>query len=364
MCIPCGECFTNWDRILTEIKDQTEDEISKAEQVKSAGVTGEKYRSYFEEMEEKLSEVRQILAGASISNEELSAVQVEIDKISDVLTTTTTELDTLDEGLSDNNQAILQAKFALETLKSEADRRKLQALDMKDKITRLQEANVEGALNLTKEARGKSMEAKQKVEQVEMEGGLLSNSEERRKATETLMNLSKEPFEQTQSQNQKTLNDIVNQISNLETKIPDLNKQVCDGDTSVEEPCDSLCGGAGCGKCGGISCLSGALSKAEEAVKYAESVDKLLLEKERAAEQVLLDISKAHAKSLAASKEAQSAHDLASEAKQRSVGELERSTNLIQKVEDFTNNEQASPEDVQQLAEEVPHSDFIFLLFE
>ena len=160
MCIPCGECFTNWDRILNEIKEKTDSEVAKAEQVKATGVTGQYYKSYFDEMETKLAEVKEILAGASISNEELAAVQNEIDQISGVLTTTTNELDNLDSSLADTKQAILQAKSTLEYLKTDADRRKLQALDMKDKITRLQEANVEGALNLTQEARDKSQEAK------------------------------------------------------------------------------------------------------------------------------------------------------------------------------------------------------------
>ena len=48
-----------------------------------------------------------------------------------------------------------------------------------------------------------------------------------------------------------------------------------------------LIGGAGCGKCGGISCLDGALSKAGEAVKSAELADKLLREKDAEAQQVL-----------------------------------------------------------------------------
>ncbi len=66
-----------------------------------------------------------------------------------------------------------------------------------------------------------------------------------------------------------------------------LRFQVCDGSTSASVPCDDLCGGAGCGKCGGLSCLNGALSKAEEAVKSARAADKMLVEKDREAEQVM-----------------------------------------------------------------------------
>merc|ERR1719412_3246293 len=135
-------------------------------------------------------------------------------------------------------------------------------------------------------------------------------------------------FTNTQEEIQQTLTDVVSSISHLEAKIPDLNHQVCDGQTSVDEPCDQLCGGAGCGKCGGISCLDGALSKAGEAVKSAELADKLLRQKDSEAQQVLTQISQAHSKAEIAATEAQAAHDLASDAKQRSVEELERSSTL------------------------------------
>ena len=133
------------------------------------------------------NKLKDILAGASISNDELSAVQSEIDSISGVLTTTTEELDGLDSNLADTKQAILQAKATLEFLKADADRRQMTALEMKEKITSLQESNVEGALTLTQEALEKSQNAKQKVELVSLQNGFLTNSEVQRKATESLM---------------------------------------------------------------------------------------------------------------------------------------------------------------------------------
>ena len=61
-----------------------------------------------------------------------------------------------------------------------------------------------------------------------------------------------------------------------------MNRQICDGSTSVESPCDELCGGAGCdGKCGGLSCLNGALSKADEALSSAKLADRKLVEIDR-----------------------------------------------------------------------------------
>ncbi len=67
-----------------------------------------------------------------------------------------------------------------------------------------------------------------------------------------------------------------------------MRAQVCDG---RGDPCDSLCGGAGCGKCGGLSCEDGAVTKASNAMDLAKRADDELTEKEDAARQLLNDVS-------------------------------------------------------------------------
>ncbi len=69
-CVECGECFSNWERILLELRKQTDRQMNQAETVKVTGVAGAYTRS-FEDMEGKLEKVRSILRSASISNEEL-----------------------------------------------------------------------------------------------------------------------------------------------------------------------------------------------------------------------------------------------------------------------------------------------------
>ena len=44
------------------------------------------------------------------------------------------------------------------------------------------------------------------------------------------------------------------------------------------DPCDDLCGGAGCGKCGGLSCDDGAVTKADKALDYAQRAETALKE--------------------------------------------------------------------------------------
>ena len=74
-------------------------------------------------------------------------------------------------------------------------------------------------------------------------------------------------------------------------------------------------------------------------------------------------ILQAHNKAKTAATEAQAAHDLAAEAKQRSVEELERSSSLSTQIEEFTNDEKASPESVQALAQEVRQKSNVHRVF-
>lgn len=63
--------------------------------------------------------------------------------------------------------------------------------------------------------------------------------------------------------------------------------QVCGAPGS---PCDAVCGGGGCGRCGGESC-DGAVTKAEKALKLAEQAEERLTANEGSASALLLDVS-------------------------------------------------------------------------
>ena len=39
-CRPCGECFQNWDRILSELKAKTEELVEEARNIEHKGVEG------------------------------------------------------------------------------------------------------------------------------------------------------------------------------------------------------------------------------------------------------------------------------------------------------------------------------------
>ena len=68
---------------------------------------------------------------------------------------------------------------------------------------------------------------------------------------------------------------------------------------------------------------------------------------------VLNEVRRAQQTSLAASNEAQAAYDFANDAKELSMRELETVTGLTSKITDFTSKDSPTPQDVQQVAEQV-----------
>ena len=64
--------------------------------------------------------------------------------------------------------------------------------------------------------------------------------------------------------------------------------QVCDGSG---DPCDAVCGGGGCGTCGGSSCDKGAVTKADNALDLALKAEALLKVKEGNAQSLNQNVS-------------------------------------------------------------------------
>ncbi len=286
--------------------------------MKVTGAAGAYTRS-FEDMEDKINSVKKIISSASVSVEELSNYQDRIKDISGKLDVTTDRMDTLGNDLADTKQSILQGTYNLTNLRQEADRLQQVASDVRDQATKLQEANVQGALVLTQEAKRRSDKAAEKVDKITMEqkNSNLAESAQMRGSTEYLISDVSDKIAREQEENKNALQDITDKISQLQDKVPGLNKAVCDGDTNRDKPCDDLCGGAGCGKCGGLSCQQGALTKAKEALQNAKKAEKVFSERDLEAESVLNQVSSAHAEVERAEEAANSAYDTASQAKNR-----------------------------------------------
>lgn len=100
-------------------------------------------------------------------------------------------------------------------------------------------------------------------------------------------------------------------VEELEGRLPELNEAVCGAATG---DCDELCGGAGCGSCGGPTCSLGSLTKSQEALEYAGEAARMLEEKQAAAYAAAEAVRERLVETESAKAAAQRAHDVASSA--------------------------------------------------
>ena len=124
--------------LCLDLKVNTTLRVEEAEKVKITGAAGA-YTASFENMEADIAEVNKIIDRSSLKNEELAAFSNQIEAIENQLDGTVERMRNLDNSLTNTEQAILQGQYNLTTLRQDADRLHMQAADIKDKATELQE---------------------------------------------------------------------------------------------------------------------------------------------------------------------------------------------------------------------------------
>ena len=101
-CVPCGECFDNWDSVLNDLKrksiyftafllnivsrnvliylEQTKIVAENATEIMKTGASGS-YLNEFEALENKLSDVKEALLNTSASSRKLSELEKKIKNV-------------------------------------------------------------------------------------------------------------------------------------------------------------------------------------------------------------------------------------------------------------------------------------------
>lgn len=283
-CSSCGECFDNWDLILNSLQTETGRVIAQAKQIKTLGATGA-YTKEFDAMEQKLSFIRQLLDNTTVNAQDISDLEGQVEALRDGLTASMDRLMVSENTLENVYSGVNLVNVSLDDLKSRSEDIKSFARGLRANATQLQEANIEGALNLTREAWIRAEQLRAADADIDK---VFSTAEKQCRRTDALVAQKNEEFEQLQRKNEADLDAYQAELSELQRQIPDLNEQMCD---KRGDPCDSLCGGAGCDHCGGLSCEKGALTKAEKALSYVRDVEKTIKSNDGVAEDLIRSLS-------------------------------------------------------------------------
>ena len=252
-CDTCGECFENWDQIVAGLRQHTARLLEAAKQINQTGLPGA-YKQEFAAIEAQLAEIEQIIAGANITALDVKSVEHLLANLRQTLLHIEQKLAGFQSDIDSTSERITDANLSFANLQSKVAELEGDMKRLRENATALVEENVEGAYNLTKEAFRKSQSARQQMQQALP---LLQQSEQTRKSTLRLLDDAAVHYNESRLSNDGALSAIRRDIAALEMQIPAVNSLVCDGNSTVDR-CESMCGGAGCGKCGGISCEKGA----------------------------------------------------------------------------------------------------------
>lgn len=326
------------------ISDSTRRVIDDAKQIKKVGATGA-YTKEFDNMELKLQVIQQLLDNTSVSSNDIEYLETFVVDLRKELTNSVERLNNSDKVLENIYSGINLASVELDGMRNKSEQIKNDLTNLKENATKLQEANVEGALNLTRQA----WDRVTALDSLNAESEQINaNAERTCKRVEHMFMRSAQSFVDIQTENEISLKEYNDQLNALSARIPDLNDQMCD---RRGDPCDSLCGGAGCGSCGGVSCDKGAYSKADRALENVKAAEKNIKEKEEVAENLVRALSQAKSNASDTYRKAQETLNLIQESFDNSSATILTGRNLITQLTDTINNNTGSPAEISEITD-------------
>lgn len=332
---------------MTKLKKQVHALIDTANNIEDTGVASA-YDADFEKMEDTLKEAKKALAEANISKEDIEDMTKKLALLKKQVAGGREKLGSIEYRISNITQAVDFAQKDLEHLQKEAERVTKATLDLEDKASKIKEADVLGAFNITRESGAKSMDAQRRTDAAI--GKLAAAENEALRASE-LLEKNKNDFEKQYLENEAALVEAETILHGLEESLPRLNEQVCGASSA---PCDALCGGPGsCGFCGGQSCMEGAVSKANQAKSFATEADTRLDEKQKEAEEVLAIVRDVLTSTTQAKAQAEKAYEVAKNTAQRANESRAGLDKISEEISEFLNAQRSTPEQIRNLAEEV-----------
>lgn len=281
-CESCGECFEQWNQIVQALKDQTQALLDKVKHLLEIGTTGA-YAKEFTEIEDKLDRIKSILDGQKLDEAAIKDLARQIEELAKLLRGLEKTLREYKEEADRTTNRTQAVQDALRDYDKLADRLTILIDGLRENATQFQESDVNGAYAIILDSQNRSREAEKRVRDLKP---LMLEQEQKRKATEHMLTTTASRFNSSSLQNEAILASLARQIYELENGVPGINQLVC-ASTSTVNTCDQLCGGALCGKCGGLSCSEGATTKASNALDLAQQAMDLLNQKYN---QSLLDL--------------------------------------------------------------------------
>lgn len=245
-CKQCGECFDDWNKIVTDVKDQLDKlEEDASNLAVASGSTIKDFTGQYAALEDKLNDIRKIIP--------LNYTDRQLKMLNDLMTNINKQIDSkkksrekyydIEKWTQENPEnQFNEAKNSFKLTNQKTDELTQEAMDLK-------ESHETGAIDSINRASRQSSDAQYQLDQIDTR----LNAELRPvlQKMKQKLELSREKLSKSDEMLKGYFGDIVGNLSVTENAIFGLNKAVCGGVTNENVKCDSKCGGALCeGKCG------------------------------------------------------------------------------------------------------------------
>ncbi|CAL8279484.1 unnamed protein product [Boreogadus saida] len=354
-CLPCHQCFGDWDRIVQDLAVRTKTLAGRAHEIQSTGLTGA-YEKAFRDLEEKLAQAQGIVNARNATATAVGTLMELIEDLRAQIGETTDTLNLLEGDLTMVQDSNSEASKELSALEREAKALNLTSEQLHRQLDVLKNSNFLGAYDSIRSSHNRSRDAERRAnESTTTRPSTVSQSADMRRRTERLINAKKDDFNRKNAANKRALGDLNGRVQGLDMK--KINEKVCGA--PGDAPCaDSPCGGAGCrddeGKrrCGGLSC-AGTAAEAGRALESSRRAERELSQAMGEVEGLFSKVAEAKSRAEEAKGQAQAALDRATATKDK----VERSNNelrdLIKQIREFLTQEGADPDSIEAVANRV-----------
>ena len=244
-CVPCGECYEQWEEQVEAIEAEIKKLANKAQSLYlgEANLTESELQSILKDLREDLAEADNLVKSLPAESNDIISMTAVIADLNNKLEKKNDELNVLDTKLDGVEDETKDVASQLDDVKEQIEKFKESTYNLSERAKSLNAANLDEALKLIDDAAKLSAEAKQNAKLTEDE---MEESKERVKTAKEILD---DPiFDDTTLI--ESLDDLENEIDDLQSKLDNLDTDVC----GLDDGTCNVCGGSSCNSCGGSGC--------------------------------------------------------------------------------------------------------------
>ncbi|KAJ8269151.1 hypothetical protein COCON_G00117580 [Conger conger] len=354
-CERCHQCFADWDLVVGDLTNKTQQLVEKVNSLKANGITGP-YRQTVSNVEQSANSIKAILA-QNPAAQPLSEIQNLLEQATDLMAEMTNKLNDTEDILNQISGDDNSTDTKLDSLNEDAQKLDRTIKELQDQVEFVKNSDVRGATDSINKYFQQSMEAEARVNASTSDpDSTVQQSADLRQNVEDRMNQTKEEFNARQDEHAKTLDDLAGQLETLD--LSELSDKTCGSPAGSESCADSPCGGLSClnedgtKKCGGEGC-DGLVTVAHNAWTKAKDFDQEIINALEEVDKLSKMVSEAKVKADEAKLNAQEVLLKSNETKQRVDQSNEELRKLIKQIRDFLTQDGADLESIEAVANEV-----------